>query len=118
MSAEQRHAGYLVECYWPHAGIDTVAAAVTRARQATRDLREQGHRLHYLGAIFVPSDRTGFCLFDGDEASVRAATEQAGLPYERVLASLHIDGADPDDTGETDTRGLRQADGDAPGGGE
>jgi hypothetical protein len=39
----------------------------------------------------VPADETVFCLFDGAEADVRAVSEQAGVPFERVLESLRID---------------------------
>ena len=43
------------------------------------------------GSILVPSDETVFCLFDGSEADVRAVSQQADMPFERVLASVRID---------------------------
>jgi hypothetical protein len=43
----------------------------------------------------VPADETVFCLFDGDEADVRAVSEQAGIPFARVLESLRVDGNRP-----------------------
>lgn len=46
----------------------------------------------FLGSILVPADETVFCLFNGSEADVRAVNERAGVPFERVLESLRIDG--------------------------
>jgi hypothetical protein len=43
----------------------------------------------------VPADETVFCLFDGLEDDVRTVSEHAGVPFERVLASLLIDGKQP-----------------------
>jgi hypothetical protein len=40
----------------------------------------------------VPSDETVFCLFEGQEAAVRAASDRAGVPVERVLESVRVDG--------------------------
>ena len=41
----------------------------------------------------MPADETVFCLFDGEEADVRAVSEKAGVPFEPILESLHIGGA-------------------------
>jgi len=38
----------------------------------------------------VPADETVFCFFDGQEADVRAVSEKAGVPFERILESLRI----------------------------
>jgi hypothetical protein len=83
---------YLVECYWPDVSEQKVAAAASRTWEAAHGLRRQGRELRFLGLIFVPADETVFCLFDGDEADVRAVSEEAGLPFARVLESLRIDG--------------------------
>jgi hypothetical protein len=45
-----------------------------------------------VGTIFVPAAETVFCLFDGLEADVRTVSSQAGVPFERALESLRIDG--------------------------
>ncbi|HEY8869334.1 MAG TPA: hypothetical protein VIM30_08070 [Candidatus Limnocylindrales bacterium] len=39
------------------------------------------------------ADETVFCLFEGAEADVRAASEEAGIPFERVLESVRLDGS-------------------------
>jgi Protein of unknown function (DUF4242) len=90
MSADGRPRGYLVECYWPGVSAGKVAAAVERAEQAAGELRSHGRSVHVLGSILVPADETVFCLFDGEEADVRAVSEKAGVPFERVLESLCI----------------------------
>jgi hypothetical protein len=56
-------------------------------------LRRQGHELRFVSSVLIPSDETVFCFFEGDEADVRLASERAGVPYERVLESVRIDGA-------------------------
>ena len=48
--------------------------------------------MSFVGSILVLDDETVFSLFDGKEADVRAVTEQAGVPFERVLESLRIEG--------------------------
>ena len=84
---------YLVECYWP--GVDEVrlAAAVQRIRNAASEIRRSGRRVDFRGSILILADETVFCLFDGAEQDVRAVSEQADVPFERVIASLRIDGA-------------------------
>jgi hypothetical protein len=92
MSGDGQPRGYLVECYWPGVNAEKVVAAVERAEQAAGELRSQGRSLHVLGSILVPADETVFCLFDGQEADVRAVSERAGVPFERILESLRIGG--------------------------
>jgi Protein of unknown function (DUF4242) len=83
---------YLVECYWPGVSVEKLAAVAERAQEAARELRRHGRGLRFDGSVLVPEDETVFCFFDGEEADVRTASEQAGIPYERVLLSLRIDG--------------------------
>jgi len=92
VSGGVEHRSYLVECYWPGVNEERLVALVGRAEQAAAELRDQGRELRFLGSILVPADETVFCLFDGEEADVRAVSEQAGVPFERVLTSLRIDG--------------------------
>ena len=83
---------YLVECYWPGVNAEKLAASVKRVRASASALRRQGGNVTFLSSILVPADESVFCLFDGVEADVRAASEQAGVPFERVLEALCIDG--------------------------
>ncbi len=57
-----------------------------------RSPRARGRDLRFLWSILVPADETVFCFFDGDETDVRTVSEQAGVPFERVLEWLRIDG--------------------------
>jgi hypothetical protein len=94
VSGDDHARSYLVECYWPGVSVEKLEAAADRARQSADELRRQGRNLRFLGSILIPVDETVLCLLDGDEADVRAVTEQAGIPFERVLDSLRIDGSD------------------------
>ena len=91
MSGTLGTSSYLVESYWPGVDKDKLVEAVQRA-QAVLSMRGRARRVEFVGAILVPADETVFCLFDGAEEDVRSVTEQAGVPFERVLASLRIDG--------------------------
>lgn len=92
MSRGDQGNSYLVECYWPGISPAKLAVAIERTQYAAAALRRRGHKLQFLGSILVPADETLFCLFDGLEADVRTVSEEAGVPFERVLASLRIDG--------------------------
>jgi hypothetical protein len=83
---------YLVECYWPGVNEEKLTAAVARVVETVGELREEGRDLRFLQSIFVPADETVFWLFGGSEADVRAASQQAGVQFERVLESRWIDG--------------------------
>lgn len=83
---------YLVECYWPGVTVEKLAATAKRVRAAASALRRRGGDVIFVGSVFVPADESVFCLFDGVEADVRTVSERAGLPFERVLESLRIDG--------------------------
>jgi hypothetical protein len=92
MSGGDREKSYLVESYWPGVSKETLASAARRAHEVASDLRLRGGNVDFVSSIFVPADETVFWLFNGLEADVRAASEQAGVPFERVLESLHVDG--------------------------
>ena len=92
MSRSEASRSYLVECDWPGVNEEKLAAAVRRAQAAASKLRRSGREVDFHGSILVPTDETVFCLFDGAEEDVRAVSEQADMPFERVLASLRIGG--------------------------
>ena len=86
---------YLVECYWPAITEGQHAAAARRAQAAVGTAKRSGRELEFLGSILIPSEETVFCLFAGSEEDVRAASRQAGLPFERVLASVPAERVTP-----------------------
>jgi hypothetical protein len=90
MSGDDQPKSYLAECYWPGVSEQRLAAAHSRIRRATDELRKRGHELEFIGSILVPVDETVFCLFDGTEERVRRVGEQARIPFERILESLRI----------------------------
>jgi hypothetical protein len=92
MSASDGQRSYLVECYWPGVNEEKLTAAIARVVETVGELREEGRDLRFLQSIFVPADETVFWLFGGSEADVRAASQQAGVRFERVLESLRIAG--------------------------
>jgi hypothetical protein len=83
---------YLVECFWPGVDERAHASAAARAREAALELRHHGDEVEFLGSVLVPVDETVFCFFRGREPDVRRASERAGLPIERVLATMHVYG--------------------------
>jgi hypothetical protein len=86
---------YLVECYWPGVSEQTLLEATHRARKATAELQQEGKKIRFLDSILVLADETVFWLFQGSEAAVRTASTRAGVPFERVLESVRVDGRTP-----------------------
>lgn len=99
MSDSDGTRSYLVECFWPGVSGEKFATTTKRASAAAATLRRQGANVVFRGSILVPADETVFCLFDGHEADVREVTVRAGVPFERILESVRIDGNQPT-TGE------------------
>ena len=97
MSTTQR--SYLVECYWPNVDEGKLAAGARRTDDAAGALRSNGHDIRLLWSVLVCSEEIVFYLFEGAEADVRAVSEQAGVPFERVLESLCIDGSAAEEKG-------------------
>jgi hypothetical protein len=85
MSPAIKRRAHLVECFWPGVDEGKLVLATERAQAAALQLRRQGHDVEFRGSILVYADETVFCLFEGREPDVRAASERAGLPFERVL---------------------------------
>jgi hypothetical protein len=81
---EARTNGYLAECFWPG-----VAEADLRDLDQRIELALTGTAARYLGSILMRDDEVVLCLFEGSETEVRAAAEQAAVPFERILATAH-----------------------------
>jgi hypothetical protein len=70
---------YAAKCYWPGVSEHELAPVVSGAthREAV-----------CLGALVFPDDDLVLCLFEaGSAAATRRASERAGIPCERVMAS-------------------------------
>jgi hypothetical protein len=82
---------YAAKCYWPGVTRKELEEAGTRARRAVRRPVPGGRSIAYLGSIMFPDDELVLCLFDApSHAAVRQASEQAGIPCERVMTSVWL----------------------------
>jgi hypothetical protein len=86
---ETRTSGYLAECFWPGVAEADLSDLDERIAAATAELALTGAAARYLGSILMRDDEVVLCLFEGSEADVRAVAEQAGVPFERILATAH-----------------------------
>jgi hypothetical protein len=77
---------FIAECFWPSVTEAEVVALDARALASASELTLAGEPVRFLGSILMHEDEVVLCLFDGTEQSVRRAAEQAGVPFERILA--------------------------------
>jgi len=79
---------YTAKCFWPGVTEDELRLAAARAGSQTGDRQETVFR----GALYLPGDELVLCLFEASSrASVKRASEQAGLPCERVIDTVWVD---------------------------
>jgi hypothetical protein len=78
---------FLAECFWPDVGAADLEALDARITAATADLNRRRLSVRYLGSLLLREDEVVFCQFEGTAESVRAAAEQARVPFERILAA-------------------------------
>jgi hypothetical protein len=80
---------YAAKCYWPgitEVELRRVAARVTGEAGRSADRTKN---VSYIGSMLFPDDALVLCLFDAPSRSaVRKATRRAGIPCERVMASV------------------------------
>lgn len=82
---------YLVECYAPGIERAEVESAADRALAASAELREEGRKVEYVGAILVPGDEVVFHIFASECAgTVREASARASVEHERVVESVAV----------------------------
>ena len=82
---------YLLECYKPGLERAEVESATDRALAASADLREEGRKVEYVGAILVPEDEVVFHVFAAESAAtVREVSVRASVEYERVVESIAV----------------------------
>lgn len=78
---------YIAKCFWPGVTEDALRKAATRAGSLT------GRRLQaaFRGALFLPHDELVLCLFEASAGvAVKRASEQAGMPCERVIETVWV----------------------------
>jgi hypothetical protein len=78
---------YTAKCFWPGVTEDELRLAATRAGSPTGARPQASFR----GALYLPGDELVLCLFDSaSRASVKRASERAGLPCERVIETIWV----------------------------
>jgi non-ribosomal peptide synthetase component F len=76
---------YLTECFWPGVGAAELRELDERARAAAADITAAGQPVQYLGSLLMREDEVVLCLFAGSPDAVRAAAEQAEVPFDRIV---------------------------------
>jgi hypothetical protein len=90
-ASASRSRTYLLECYKPGLERADVESATNRALAASAELRVEGRKVEYVGAILVPEDEVVFHVFAAEcAAAVREASIRASLEYERVVESVGV----------------------------
>jgi hypothetical protein len=78
----------VAECLLPGLSLATAQALGRRVRQELA--APSGRGVVFLGSLLMPQDEVLLCLFAGPEAEVRAVSERAGLPFERILGCVGV----------------------------
>jgi len=76
----------LVECMLP--GLTEEHARELDAR--VREHSSAAGGVSYLGSLLMPEDEVLFCMFAGPLEEVRAVSEQAAIPFERIVSCRPI----------------------------
>ena len=76
---------YAAKCFWPGVTEDDLRRAAVRARENA----DPDARAVFRGVLYLPGDELALCLFDAESrAAAKRASEQAGMPCERVIESV------------------------------
>jgi len=77
---------YTAKCFWPGVTEEELWLAAAGAQS------EGGHGRPILrGALYLPGDELVLCLFDAlSRADVKRASEEAGMPCERVIDTVWV----------------------------
>lgn len=79
---------YTAKCFWPGVTEKELRLAATRVRTEGGAHAEAAFR----GALYLPGDELVLCLFDApSRASVKRASEDAGMPCERVIEAVWVE---------------------------
>jgi hypothetical protein len=82
---------FLAETYAPRDAAGTAAPRAGDIAWAAAHASRPGAPVRFLGAIIVPSEETGFWLYQAPTAAaVRAAMTRAGLHPERITPAVTI----------------------------
>src|SRR5579864_8363932 len=80
---------YAAKCYWPGVTERELRQAGVRARGTAGSV--DSHRATYVGSLLFCADDLVLCMFDAQSpAAVKRASEQAGIPCERIMDSVWL----------------------------
>ena len=86
---------YVAERYLPGVTTEQLLDAARRAKLATAQMTAAGTPVTYLRSTFLTGDQACYCLFEGpSEQAVAQANDQAGIPYDRIVAAVHVASGD------------------------
>jgi Protein of unknown function (DUF4242) len=86
---------YAAERYLPGVTSDQLLDAARRAKRAAAEMTATGTPVAYLRSTFLTGDQTCYCLFEGpSEQAVAQVNDRAGIPYERIVAAVHVASGD------------------------
>jgi hypothetical protein len=79
---------YTAKCFWPGVTEDELRVAAARVGGETGKQRPPAR---FRGALYLPRDELVLCLFEStSRASVKRASECAGMPCERVIDTVWV----------------------------
>jgi 20S proteasome alpha/beta subunit len=80
---------YLVEHYRPGLHAPELGRLAARIREAVEELAREGASIRFVRSVIVPEDESLLCLLDAaSEQLVRDAYARAGIPFERISATV------------------------------
>lgn len=89
MPAQQARSQWQVaECLVP--GLTEGLAEALAGRLRSELALPAWRTVSFLGSLLMPDDEVLLCLFAGGQAEVRAVSERAGLPFERIVPCLAL----------------------------
>jgi hypothetical protein len=78
---------YAAKCFWPGVTEETLRLAIGRAGDQSRTRPPAVFR----AALYLPSDDLVLCVFESaSREGVKRASEQAGMPCERVIETVWV----------------------------
>ena len=82
---------YLVERYWPMRDETLLHEMLVRLRAAADAMQDAGDPVRYVGSVVVPDDELVLSLLDARSIdAARAASEAAGVPFERIVPASAV----------------------------
>jgi hypothetical protein len=85
---------YAAKCYWPEVSESELERVADRAAHVTSAV--QARDATFLGSLLFEADDLVLCLFHGSSrAAVKRASDQLGIPCERVMDSVWLGQAGP-----------------------